>query len=167
MPSTILKSIFASALLSAIIVSPCYASNSQSVKWADLADSDQMLINEAVQAMDNAYAPYSNYHVGAAIRSADGKIYQGFNIENASYGLSVCAERTALFKGITDLNQAFTAIAVVTQNGGFPCGSCRQVLNEFSPQLKVLVSNRDKSQIQITTLSDLLPESFGPQQLSN
>lgn len=137
------------------------------MKWTDLASVDQVLINEAVQAMDNAYAPYSNYHVGAAIRSDDGKIYHGFNIENASYGLSVCAERTALFKGITDLKQAFTAIAVVTQNAGFPCGSCRQVLNEFSPQIRVLVSNREKSQIQITTLSDLLPESFGPQQLSH
>lgn len=139
----------------------------QADNWASLTQEQQNLVNEAVNAMEMAYAPYSKYHVGAAIRANDGQVYSGFNIENASYGLTICAERTALFKGITSNRKDFKEIAVVTQNGGMPCGACRQTLNEFSPNILVIVSNKDKTKISMKKLSELLPDSFGPKQLED
>ena len=122
------------------------------------------LIQQAIQARDNAYAPYSSYKVGAALLATDGKVFQGCNVENASYGPSMCAERVAVFKAVSEGYKEFRAIAVATVNGGTPCGVCRQVLREFAPNLVVVVSNVE-SNYQVFTLSDLLPHSFGPEHL--
>ena len=122
------------------------------------------LIQQAIRAGESAYAPYSNYKVGAALQTTDGKIFLGCNIENAAYGPSMCAERVAVFKAVSDGHQTFEAIAVVTVNGGTPCGVCRQVLREFAPNLTVIISDL-AGNTQIFTLSDLLPHSFGPEHL--
>ncbi len=124
------------------------------------------LIQEAIEARKNAYAPYSNYQVGAALITADGKVYRGCNVENAAYGPSLCAERTAIVKAISEGEQDFAAIAVVTENGGAPCGSCRQVMREFAPNLTVIISDL-QGNARVFTLPDLLPESFGPENLTD
>lgn len=125
---------------------------------------DQELIALATQARHKAYAPYSRYTVGAALLTASGKVYTGVNVENASYGLAICAERTAAVKAVSDGERDFVAIAVVTENGGTPCGACRQVLNEFAPDMRVLIADTDGN-YQAHRLSELLPASFGPAQL--
>ena len=122
------------------------------------------LIREAIEARKNAYAPYSNYKVGAALITADGKIYHGCNVENAAYGSSLCAERTAIVKAVSEGDRNFSAIAVVTQNGGAPCGPCRQVMREFNPNLTVIISDL-QGNARVFTLPHLLPESFGPENL--
>lgn len=122
------------------------------------------LIQQAIQARDNAYAPYSKYKVGAALLTTEGKVFQGCNVENASYGPSMCAERVAVFKAVSEGYNEFQAIAVATVNGGTPCGVCRQVLREFAPKLIVVVSDVEHNH-QVFTLSDLLPHSFGPEHL--
>ena len=122
------------------------------------------LIQQAIRARDNAYAPYSNYKVGAALLTTNGNIFVGCNVENASYGPSMCAERVAVFKAVSEGYKTFEAIAVVTVNGGTPCGVCRQVLREFAPNLIVVVSDVDSNH-QVFTLADLLPHSFGPEHL--
>ena len=99
---------------------------------------DNELIALAAGVRRKAYAPYSHYPVGAALFTASGKVYTGCNVENASYGLSICAERTAAFKAVSEGEREFVAIAVVTENGSAPCGACRQVLNEFGPDMRVL-----------------------------
>ena len=91
------------------------------------------LIQAAIAASANAYIPYSNYRVGAALLCADGEVYTGCNVESASYTPTICAERTALVKAISDGQRDFSAVAVVTRDGGSPCGVCRQLLFEFSP----------------------------------
>lgn len=136
------------------------------VEWNSLTTEQQNLVDAAILSMEKAYAPYSQYKVGAAIQGENNKIYPGFNIENASYGLTICAERTALFNGVTSEQTNFKAIAIATKNGGMPCGACRQTLNEFAPDLLVIVTDSQKNNIEITTLSKLLPSSFGPKQLS-
>ena len=127
----------------------------------------ERLIDEAVQARLKAYAPYSNFAVGAAILVNSHEIITGTNVENASYGLTICAERTATFtavaKGLTD----FEAIAVSVEDGGSPCGACRQVLREFAPHLLVLMADADGNLRRETTLDQLLPDSFGPEDLAN
>jgi cytidine deaminase len=125
---------------------------------------DQELIALATQARHNSYAPYSHYTVGAALLTASGKVYTGVNVENASYGLAICAERTAAVKAVSEGERDFVAIAVVTENGGTPCGACRQVLNEFGPDMRVLIADTDGN-YQTHRLSELLPASFGPAQL--
>jgi cytidine deaminase len=122
------------------------------------------LIQQAMAAREQAYAPYSKYKVGAALLTANGKIFQGCNIENASYGPSMCAERVAVFKAVSEGHKEFQAIAVATANGGTPCGVCRQVLREFAPNLIVVVSDVNYN-FQVFTLADLLPHSFGPEHL--
>ena len=122
------------------------------------------LLMQAISAREYAYAPYSNYAVGAALVTTDGKIYTGCNIENASYTPSICAERTAMFKAISEGDFDFTAIAVVTVDGGAPCGVCRQVMREFAPKLTVIIGDL-AGNYRIFTLSDLLPRSFGPENL--
>lgn len=122
------------------------------------------LILKAIAAREKAYAPYSGYKVGAALLTADGKIYEGCNIENAAYGLCMCAERTAVFKAVSAGERDFTAIAVATENGGSPCGSCRQVLREFAPNLTVIIADA-AGEHRVTTLAALLPDSFGPEHL--
>lgn len=126
--------------------------------------STQTLIDRALAAREKAYAPYSKYKVGAALLTADGEIYEGCNVENAAYGLCMCAERTAVFKAVSDGVREFSAIAVATENGGSPCGSCRQVLREFAPDLTVIITDT-AGNFRETTLSQLLPDSFGPEHL--
>ena len=123
------------------------------------------LIQAALTVRAMAYAPYSNYPVGAALLMADGRIVTGVNVENASYGLSMCAERTAVFKAVADGQQKILAVAVATDNAGSPCGACRQVLTEFAGDVPVYLvdaagNGRD------TTLYTLLPDHFGPGHLT-
>ncbi len=122
------------------------------------------LVETAMLAQQNAYAPYSNYYVGAAILTSSGKIYYGCNVENASYGLTNCAERTAVFKAVSDGNRDIVAVAVVTRNGGMPSGTC-VVLNEFNPYMDVIVADETGVIYNITTLDQLLPYAFGPSNL--
>lgn len=125
---------------------------------------DSSLIALAQEARLRAYAPYSGYAVGAALLAASGNIYTGCNVENASYGLTICAERTAVSKAVCAGEREFEAIAVVTENGGSPCGACRQVLAEFSPDMRVLVADAMGNHLAFA-LAELLPAHFGPSQL--
>ena len=120
----------------------------------------------AAQARHWAYAPYSHYAVGAALLTGSGKIYDGVNVENAAYPDTICAERTAAVKAVSEGEREFVAIAVASSNGGMPCGSCRQVLAEFGLGARVLVVNGDGAILQRTTVRELLPDSFGPAQLA-
>ena len=133
----------------------------------------KVLIEAAFEARRNAYAPYSHYRVGAALLCKDGTIVKGCNVENASYGLSNCAERTAVFKAVSEGKTRFEAIAVAggpddmqSKDYAYPCGACRQVLREFCPtmQLKVIVA-RAVDDYKEYRLSELLPDSFGPDSL--
>lgn len=126
--------------------------------------TDQELIKKATQAREQAYAPYSEYAVGAALLGKSGRIYTGCNVENAVYPLTICAERTAVAKAVSEGERTFEAIAVVTTNGGTPCGSCRQVLAEFGLDIRVLVATPDEL-IAERTVAELLPGAFGPQDL--
>jgi cytidine deaminase len=121
----------------------------------------QALVQAAVEARKKAYAPYSKYFVGSALLTTEGKIFQGCNVENASYGLTCCSERVAIFKAVSEGVTDFLAIAVVTQDRGFPCGACRQVLHEFNPHLTVLIGNQEGYLVCETTLTALLPDAFG------
>jgi cytidine deaminase len=123
------------------------------------------LIQTAIQARKWAYAPYSNYPVGAALLTTSGKVYDGVNVENAAYPTGMCAERVAVFKAVSEGERQFEAIAVVTDNGGSPCGSCRQVLAEFGLETAVLVADGEGNLIEETTVADLLPTAFTPKDL--
>jgi cytidine deaminase len=125
----------------------------------------QQLIGTSLGARRWAYAPYSEYAVGAALLTSSGVIYDGVNIENAAYPTSMCAERVAVFKAVSEGETNFIAIAVATSNGGTPCGACRQVLSEFGLETKVLIVNGDGIIKQETTVAELLPGAFGPQDL--
>lgn len=125
---------------------------------------DKELIALADKARAMAYAPYSNYRVGAALLTGSGQVYTGVNVENASYGLAICAERTAAVKAVSAGEREFVAIAVVTDNGGSPCGACRQVLAEFGPQMRVILAD-SAGESRVYTMSELLPDSFGPSNL--
>lgn len=120
----------------------------------------EKLIEAAVKAKEKAYAPYSNFRVGAALLS-DGKIYSGFNIENASYSLTVCAERVAAINAIVDGSKGFEKIAIASDGADFitPCGACLQFLAEFSKDMEVILVN-GKGDSEITTLKKLLPSPF-------
>lgn len=126
---------------------------------------ENKLIQDAIAVRKHAYAPYSNYPVGAALLTECGEIYTGVNVENAAYPVTMCAERVAVFKAISAGEQNFKAIAVVTDNGGSPCGSCRQVLAEFGLGVMVLIADQDGNLVEKTTVSDLLPGAFTPQDL--
>ena len=125
----------------------------------------QKLIESSLAARSWAYAPYSRYKVGAAVLTSSGKIYDGVNVENAVYSTTICAERVAIFKAVSEGEREFTAIAVATNNGGMPCGSCRQVISEFGLDIQVLIVNGEGIVKQETTISELLPGAFGPQDL--
>jgi cytidine deaminase len=125
----------------------------------------QMLIDLANEARRRAYAPYSNYPVGAALRTKTGRIYTGVNIENAVYPNTICAERVAIFKAVSEGETEFEVIAVATNNGGSPCGGCRQVMAEFGLDTIVLIADGDGKLRKELTVSDLLPEAFTPAQL--
>lgn len=122
--------------------------------------SDSSLLQAARDARQMAYVPYSKYRVGAALLDKQGQVFTGCNVENASFGLTNCAERTALFKAVSDGSQDYSAIAIAAdQTAPWPCGACRQVLHEFAPNLRVLVTWGD-GQVAQTTLDQLLPHSF-------
>lgn len=128
----------------------------------------QELIQESIQAREKAYVPYSKFKVGAALLTKDGKVYTGCNIENASYGLTNCAERTALFKAVSEGDLEFSAIAVVADTAGpvSPCGACRQVMVELcKPDTKVYLTNL-KGDVQETTVAELLPGAFSSEDLN-
>ena len=128
--------------------------------------STAKLVKTAIKAAGNAYAPYSNYPVGAALKATDGTIYTGCNVENAAYPATICAERTALVKAVSEGQRQFESIAVVSQSGGFPCGTCRQMLYEFAPDLRVIIANLEGEIVHDARLSDLLPHGFGAAQLA-
>lgn len=122
---------------------------------------NKTLIDMALKAMENAYAPYSGFKVGAALLCSDKKVYTGCNIENSSYGASNCAERTAIFKAVSEGEREFEKIAIVSSSGDFtfPCGICRQVLSEFMYD-KTVVLFSEKDGIREFKVKDLLPEAF-------
>ena len=122
---------------------------------------NKALIDMALKAMENAYAPYSGFKVGAALLCRDKKVYTGCNIENSSYGASNCAERTAIFKAVSEGEREFEKIAIVSSSGDFtfPCGICRQVLSEFMYD-KTVVLFSEKDGIKEFKVKDLLPEAF-------
>jgi cytidine deaminase len=123
------------------------------------------LATRAVAARATAYAPYSKYRVGAAVALSDGRVVTGCNVENASYGLTVCAERVAVFRAVAETGSAtLAAVAVATEDGGSPCGACRQVLSEFAPRdgspVPVYLVNATGTVVRETTLKELLPLAF-------
>ena len=125
----------------------------------------EFLIQTAIEARRWAYVPYSNYPVGAALLTMSGRIYDGVNIENAAYPTTICAERVAVFKAVSAGERQFSAVAVVTANGGSPCGSCRQVLAEFGLETIVLIADDQGRLIQELSVAELLPGAFTPDYL--
>lgn len=125
--------------------------------------SDKELIGIATDAMEKAYAPYSKFKVGAALVTGDGNVYTGCNVENASYGLTECAERVAIFNAVSDGATRVVKIAIVSSSGvtTYPCGACRQVLNEFALDTKIILTD-EYGAIKTFKLTELLPHSFGP-----
>jgi cytidine deaminase len=141
--------------------------NTQPQTTVSLPDQERVrLVDAAIRARQRAYAPYSNYHVGAALLGESGIIYTGCNVENASYGATICAERTAVVKAVSEGEYTFKAVAVVTANGGTPCGICRQVLSEFAPEMWVIIADPEGRIHREYTLSALLPDCFGPAALA-
>ncbi|RME85047.1 MAG: cytidine deaminase [Caldilineae bacterium] len=122
------------------------------------------LIAAAQKAREQAYAPYSQYRVGAAVLTEEGEVYLGCNVENAVYPATCCAERVAIFKAVSEGRRRFRALAVATSNGGSPCGICRQVMREFAPEMVVYIANAN-GEVRRTTVAELLPDSFGPEDL--
>ena len=127
--------------------------------------TDDQLIALAKEAMQRSYSPYSRFKVGACLLSADGRVFTGTNVENASFGMTICAERAAIAKAVGDGATEFTAIAIAAEGAApWPCGACRQVLHEFAPNLRVLIAwGRDHTDQAL--LPELLPHSFGPKDL--
>jgi len=129
---------------------------------------DQALVDELVAAAraarNRAYVPYSHFPVGAALRTRSGRIITGCNVENASYGLTVCAERVAMWKAVSEGETEFEALAVVTADGVSPCGACRQVMAEFAPEMPVFIADLETVALS-TTVLDLLPAAFLPDHL--
>lgn len=124
----------------------------------------ESLIAKAMEARKKSYAPYSCFAVGAALLAKSGHIYTGCNVENASYGLSICAERVAVFKAVSEGEREFEAIAIVTEKGITPCGACRQVLMEFDEDIQVIVAD-EAGGYRVFSLQELLPEAFAPKHL--
>ena len=137
------------------------------MKSKQKTNSFELLIDSAKKAQKNAYAPYSGFKVGAALLTKSGKIYTGCNVENASYGLACCAERNAVFKAISEGEKEFRAIAIMSDSAEptAPCGACRQVLNEFAPNIKIIMTGLKGT--KISSLKKLLPSAFGPKSLKN
>ena len=122
--------------------------------------TDKELFRMAVEASQNAYAPFSNFHVGAALLTEDGKVFTGVNIENSSYGATICAERTAMVKAISEGARDFQSIAIAGNGGtSWPCGICRQFMYEFCPEIRV-ISGENEDELKVYTLKELLPEGF-------
>jgi cytidine deaminase len=129
--------------------------------FKDLATQD--FIREGVSARELAYCPYSKFQVGAAVLCNDGTVFTGCNVENAAYGISICAERTAIVKAVSSGNKSYKAIIVSAENGDTfvsPCGTCRQFIAEFGLEIVVYLAKPDLSKVLITSAKDLLPLSF-------
>lgn len=126
-----------------------------------------VLIEEAFKAMENAYAPYSGFRVGAALLGADGKIYTGCNVESCAFSPTSCAERTALVKAVSEGQKRFAALAVVSSGGEYtpPCGVCRQMLYEFCEGNMPIILAKSAQDYREITLGELLPMGFGPEKL--
>jgi len=126
----------------------------------ELSTKDKELLQIAQEAAKQAYAPYSGYHVGAALQCLDGSVITGCNVENSSYSLTLCAERNAVFKAISEGKRDYVSIAIYVEAEQLfpPCGACRQVMYEFNPQLRVIYANRYET--IVTSLSELLPGAF-------
>jgi len=128
---------------------------------------DTRLVAAAVEARGRAYAPYSGFAVGAALLSKGGRVFTGCNVENASYGLTMCAERVALFRAVAEGVREFLAIAVACGEAPCaPCGACRQALYEFAPDLRVIMADGEGRTWNAASLSELLPAAFGPQSVA-
>ena len=131
-----------------------------------LTDKDrEFLLDLANEARCRAYAPYSGYKVGSALRTRSGRIFTGVNVESAAYPTTMCAERVAVYKAVSEGEREFEVISVVTDNGGTPCGGCRQVLAEFGLETIVLIGDGNGKLLQETTVGELLPEAFTPKDL--
>ena len=122
------------------------------------------LIKHAIKMRGNSYAPYSNYHVGAALELKSGKIIGGCNVECSSYGLTCCAERVALYRAISEGYNDFISLAVATENGGMPCGACRQIIWELCGNIPIHICDLD-GQIKTVYTKDLLPDAFDKKNL--
>ena len=129
---------------------------------AQIKEDYKQLIELANEARRHAYAPYSKYPVGAALRTKTGSVYTGVNVENAAYPTGICAERVAVFKAVSEGEHNFEVMALVTDNGGSPCGACRQVLSEFGLDTIILIADGKGRLFQETTVGNLLPEAFLP-----
>ena len=134
--------------------------------------TNEELIRGALKARENAYCPYSCYAVGACVECADGSVFEGCNIENASYGATNCAERTAIYKAVSEGKREISAIAIAGGKVGeeisgfaYPCGVCRQVINEFAKGDAKIIVAKSETDYKVLTLKDLLPEAFGPNNL--
>lgn len=135
----------------------------------DLPANVQALCIHSLEARELAYAPYSRFYVGAALLCADGKVVTGCNVENASYGLAICAERTACVKAVSEGLKDFSAVAIAAdleQDFCGPCGACRQFMCEFNPDLTIYLVRQHDKMVQTTSLDKLLPESFTPKRLN-
>ncbi len=131
------------------------------------SSTQNRLVDAAKDARSKAHAPYSHFHVGAAVLTESGEIFAGCNVENASYGLTICAERGAVCTAVAAGHKKIVAVAVVTSGGASPCGACRQVLSEFGPAMEiVMVDADDPTRVRTTSLDKLLPEQFGEAALS-
>ncbi|HET8569633.1 MAG TPA: cytidine deaminase [Candidatus Limnocylindria bacterium] len=131
-----------------------------------LSPGDDQLVKVAALARERAYAPYSRFKVGAALRTKRNKVHTGANVENASYGLTMCAERSAVFTAVASGDRDYEAIAIVTDAPTLtaPCGACRQVLVEFAPDLRVILAST-RGERRATSLRELLPDPFTPKDL--
>ncbi len=125
----------------------------------------QALIDLANVARQRAYVPYSHYAVGSSLRTRSGRIFTGVNVENAAYPQTMCAERIAIFKAVSEGETAFDVITVVTENGGSPCGGCRQVMAEFGLDTLVILADGKGNILTETSVRELLPAAFTPDQL--
>jgi cytidine deaminase len=123
------------------------------------------LVKAAKHVREWAYAPYSKYKVGAAVLTESGRVYEGANVENAAFPVTICAERAAIFTAVSNGEKKFEAIAVVTENGGTPCGSCRQVMAEFGIDTLVIIADENENILFEKKVSDLLPGAFTPDDL--
>jgi cytidine deaminase len=128
-------------------------------------DMRQQLIERALKARERAYAPYSNYFVGAALLTKSGKIFDGCNIENVGFTSTICAERTAVFKAVSEGEKEFEVMAVASLNGGFPCAVCRQVLAEFGMDILIIGADENGKVTHESPLTDLYPHAFTPSAL--
>ena len=130
-------------------------------------EEKEKLVRLAAQAARGAYAPYSKFPVGAVLQSSDGKLFSACNVENASYGLTICAERAAVCKAVSEGARSFSCLALSVRGGGAPCGACRQVLREFGAEMTVLLGDENGQLIRELSLAELLPEAFGPESLTD